>query len=231
MERTFYTYMWLRYDGTPYYIGKGSGRRAFIGAARRIHKPLDKARILIQEFPDEQSAFAAEKFLISYYGRLDLETGCLRNLTDGGEGPSGFIAAPETRRKISESKKNLSPESRLRMSLSHRDQKISAEHVAALRSGFENMSEESRLKMENGYKNSTYVRTAEHAKKIGDALRGRKASAETKAKLSAIRAGRKLSPAHSAAIKKGINDKVSKERRSEIARLRNQIRWHGKPIV
>jgi len=83
----FYTYMWLREDGVPYYVGKGSGQRAFDKRERRFSMPNDSARILIQEFPSEREAFEAEKFLIAYYGRVDLGTGCLRNLTDGGENP------------------------------------------------------------------------------------------------------------------------------------------------
>lgn len=96
----FYTYIWLREDGTPYYVGKGSGNRAF----RKGSPPAD--RILLQEYPDEATAFAAESFLIAIYGRKDLGTGCLRNLTDGGEGGSGHIQSESARLKIGIAQKN-----------------------------------------------------------------------------------------------------------------------------
>jgi hypothetical protein len=84
----FYTYLWLREDGRPYYVGKGTGDRAFRGHRHGVLSapPLD--RIILQEWLIESEAFKAEKFLIEYYGRADLKLGCLRNLTDGGEGPS-----------------------------------------------------------------------------------------------------------------------------------------------
>jgi hypothetical protein len=47
----------------------------------------------------ESEAFALEVSLIAKHGRIDNSTGCLRNLTDGGEGPSGAIASPKTRAK------------------------------------------------------------------------------------------------------------------------------------
>ena len=78
--------MWLREDGTPYYIGKGHGRRAYNKHTRIGHAPSED-RVLVQEFPDECSAFEAEKFLIALYGRKDNGTGILVNLTDGGENP------------------------------------------------------------------------------------------------------------------------------------------------
>ncbi len=83
MSGVFYTYIWLREDGSPYYVGKGRLRRAL----RTGCPPLD--RVVLQDWPCENDAFDAEKLLISYYGRIDLGTGCLRNRTDGGEGTSG----------------------------------------------------------------------------------------------------------------------------------------------
>ena len=79
----FYTYFWLREDGTPYYVGKGVRNRAF----RKGCPPT--YRIVIQEHPNEYEAFIVEKFFIDYYGRKDKGTGILRNRTDGGEGTLG----------------------------------------------------------------------------------------------------------------------------------------------
>ena len=89
--KTFYTYLWLREDGTPYYVGKGSGERAY----RKSGPARD--RVLVQPHPSEKDAFAAETFLITYYGRADLGTGCLRNLSEGGAGASGAKHSEKSR--------------------------------------------------------------------------------------------------------------------------------------
>jgi len=99
----FYTYLWLRYDGTPYYVGKGREERAWVSGSHRLNRPKFDFLIIVQEFPCEQDAFAAERFLIAYYGRKDLGTGCLRNLTDGGEGASGAVLTEEHKAAIGKS--------------------------------------------------------------------------------------------------------------------------------
>lgn len=103
--KQFYTYMWLREDGTPYYVGKGQGKRAFRnGCPTRavipewIDEP-DTAHIVVYPMGSEAEAFEAEIALIWYYGRKDLGTGCLRNLTSGGEGTSG--KSEDARKRIS----------------------------------------------------------------------------------------------------------------------------------
>ena len=100
----FYTYLWLRVDGTPYYVGKGCKRRGLRSYAHNVNCPKDKERILIQEWPSEQDAFAAEIFLISFYGRKDLKTGVLLNRTDGGQGMSGYRHTEETKALLSKLK-------------------------------------------------------------------------------------------------------------------------------
>jgi hypothetical protein len=100
----FYTYMWLREDGTPYYVGKGSGKRAYTQWMHRQNPP-PMGRIVFYIAKDEADAFEIEKLLIWYYGRKDLGTGCLRNLTDGGEGITGYVFSEEKCRAISEATK------------------------------------------------------------------------------------------------------------------------------
>lgn len=98
----YYVYMYLRTDGTPYYVGKGKERRAYEKHVS-VPVPRDKSRIL---FPhtnlSETDALCLEVEMIALYGRKNNGTGILRNLTDGGEGISGYRHTDETRRIISE---------------------------------------------------------------------------------------------------------------------------------
>jgi hypothetical protein len=126
---TFYTYLWLREDGTPYYVGKGEGRRAFVSYEHVVPRPKDSARIVLQEHPSEDAAFFAEKFLIAYYGRKDLSLGCLRNRTDGGEGPAGHVCSEKTKAKIRATLtgRKFTPEHVARIANFHRGRKRSEE--------------------------------------------------------------------------------------------------------
>jgi hypothetical protein len=99
MTEEYYVYAYLRENGTPYYIGKGKGDRAY--KKSRAVKPPPENRILIvlQNLTEEQ-AFSNERDFITWYGRLDINTGILENRTHGGEGSSGFRHTDEWRIRL-----------------------------------------------------------------------------------------------------------------------------------
>jgi hypothetical protein len=98
MDNSFYTYAYLREDGTPYYIGKGKGGRAFHPYNRNAPCPPKERILFLKTGLSEEEAFRHEMYMIAVFGRKDLGTGILRNLTDGGEGPSNPSA--EVREKM-----------------------------------------------------------------------------------------------------------------------------------
>ena len=100
----YYTYAYLREDKTPYYIGKGKGNRLYKRGSRVFAPPKDKSRIIfLKKNLTEAEAFKHEIYMIAVFGRKDLGTGILHNLTDGGDGVSNL--SDETRKKMSEVKK------------------------------------------------------------------------------------------------------------------------------
>ena len=82
----YYTYAYLREDGTPYYIGKGRNNRAYKEDCRSVKVPHKDRILFLKTDLTEEDAFKHEIYMISILGRKDIKTGILRNLTDGGEG-------------------------------------------------------------------------------------------------------------------------------------------------
>lgn len=129
MDNSFYTYAYLRENGTPYYIGKGKGERAFKRGTRVVQVPPRERILFLKTGLTEEEAFKHEIYLIALYGRKDLGTGILWNFTDGGEGPSGAIRNAEFRQKVSEAQRGrvFSDEHRQKISEAKRGKKRSEE--------------------------------------------------------------------------------------------------------
>lgn len=98
----FYVYLHRRAtDGSVFYVGKGTGNRAWQTFGRNLHwKHISKKHgyfiEIAQDGMQQWWALELEMQLISLYGKNNL---C--NMTDGGDGSTGYKKSAETRKKQS----------------------------------------------------------------------------------------------------------------------------------
>jgi len=145
--------------------------------------------VLLKQNINEDIALELEKMLIAWYGRKDLGTGILNNLTDGGDGIRN--PSQETRRLMAEAKRNESEEVRKKRSDS-----------AKARRG-RTCSEETKIKI--GLANTGRKRTNEAKEKMSKAKVGKPLSVNHCQKISVSLKGRPGRPA-SAETRKKIGD-------------------------
>jgi hypothetical protein len=148
--------------GDVFYIGKGRRNRAWRVDNRNLHwrKIAEKYGYSVMILAANLSDFEAlelEKSFILCSGRTSL---C--NMTDGGEGVSGWHASEETRARASAARKGrkYSEETKRKMSLAKKGRKFTEAHKASMRAAHKGMSGR--------------TLSPEHRAKLSASMKGRK---------------------------------------------------------
>lgn len=216
----FYVYAHCKIgSGIPFYIGKGFANRAYSKCGRNqfwrnVVKKHGYRIDIIFENLSEEVAILFEKYYIEMYGRRDLGSGPLVNMTEGGEGASGRSVSPETREKISKAQmgeknhlfgKHHTEEAKGKISNSNLGKTLSKDHKEKLIKFHigKKRSEETKQKISKSKSGENHPLFGKfHSEKTKEKMSkaasgennhnfGKTASEETRRKLSEVHSGEK----------------------------------------
>jgi hypothetical protein len=161
----YYTYAYLREDGTPYYIGKGKGKRAW-DKNHSVKMPPKEKILILKDNLTEEEAFKHEVYLIQILGRKSQGTGMLENIHSGGFQPPKFVQHSE--------------ETKLKMRL-RRHSEDTKRKIGKSSKG-RRCKEEVKQKLSKLWSGRKLLEDTKN--KISEAHKGKKLSEETKRKMS-----------------------------------------------
>jgi hypothetical protein len=243
---TFYVYEHWRLDRDEcFYVGKGKGNRAYSTKDRNRHHKAICAKLSREGFAmevrmvatglSEKEAFVLEIERIAFWRSAGVD---LVNLTNGGEGASGYkptakmreyLSLVNTGKKRSEETKRKLSEARKKWDFSEETKKKISNTLRGRPAHFKGRhhTEEAKAILSAKAKlRGPPKLTPETIEKIAQSHRGRKRSAETCAKISAAKAGKpnwakgKPSKLKGRVLSEETRLKMSEAKRSYWAKIR-----------
>lgn len=173
----FYTYAHYKPEGGLFYIGKGAKNRAYDMKMRNVYWKNVVAKYgqpiveILANWKTEQEALDHEKLLISSFKDMGFK---LANLTNGGEGVSGY---KHTQKAIQKMRGRTGEKSPMFGKPKSAEVKLK---ISQAKTG-KKQTEEFKKKISEGFKGRIF--SVEHLQKISESLKGRQFTQEHKDKM------------------------------------------------
>jgi len=233
-KKKYYIYEYVDpLTNLPFYVGKGYGKRYLYHLKnlndntnphktnkikKLINEGLKPIINLVKTGLTENQSFEFEKKMIKKYGRIDLGTGCLLNLTDGGEGQSGWIPNEKYKNNMS---KLTSGERNGMFNKKHSEETKNKMREKAIGRKLNKVFRDKMSENRKGEKNSFYGK--KHSKETIDLIRQKKIGKFVGEKNFTSKTFIFISPSNEEKIIKGEFVKFCNENKLSVAKMRRNI--------